>query len=284
MSKKSLKSLAIGISSLVILSFLLPMLFNNLSDPQFNSNKSDDITNETLIENYLKSDEAEGCESQEESSIAVSDKSIKVSKRPVTIACVLKSGGDFTKTYVEKLQRGVKRCFPNINYEFVCLTDRTDIKCCRTIPLINDWPGWWSKIELFRPGVFEGKVIYFDLDTVLIKNISELVSVPRKMTMLKAFNPSRHRASGIMIWKAGDYDFIYKDFLENPCFEGGDQDFIVKKLRRKGGALAVQRTTSVVSYKHHCKEGLPANTQIVCFHGQPRPSKVKTDWMKEYWK
>ena len=204
--------------------------------------------------------------------------------RPVTVACVLKSGGDFTKTYVEKLMRGAERCLKNVNYEFVCLTDRTDIKCCRTIPLENDWPGWWSKIELFRPGVFTGKIIYFDLDTVLIKNISELAGLPRKITMLKAFNPAKNRASGIMIWKAGDYDFIYKNFEKNPNFRGGDQDYIVDQLKRRGGALAVQRTTPVASYKHHCQEELPKDARIVCFHGKPRPNRVKDEWMKEYWK
>jgi len=205
-------------------------------------------------------------------------------KRPVTVVCVLKVGGVYTENYVRKLMNGVARCMLNINYEFVCLTDSTKIDFCRTIPLEHNWEGWWSKIELFRPDIFHGMIIYFDLDTVLIKNISELAGVPRKITMLKAFNPDRQRASGIMIWKAGDYDFIYKSFIKEPNFKGGDQDFIIQALKKRGvRALAVQRTTQVVSYKHHCKEGLPSEAQIVCFHGEPRPHNVKKDWMKEYW-
>ena len=47
------------------------------------------------------------------------------------IACVLKSGGDFLPAE-----------------EFICLTD-LDLDC-QTLALDHDWPGWWSKIELFR--------------------------------------------------------------------------------------------------------------------------------------
>lgn len=82
----------------------------------------------------------------------------------LTIACVLRSGGVYDAEWVAKLQRGVARHM-TLPHRFVCLSD-VDVPCER-IPLVTDWPGWWSKIELFRKGLFDGPVLYTDLDSVI---------------------------------------------------------------------------------------------------------------------
>jgi len=86
----------------------------------------------------------------------------------LTVACVLRSGGKFDSEYVRKLRDGVLR-FANVPHRFVCLSD-VDVPCER-IPLEHNWPGWWSKIELFRPGVIKAPMLYLDLDTIVIGSL-----------------------------------------------------------------------------------------------------------------
>ena len=72
------------------------------------------------------------------------------------IACVLKSGVwknrlmkiEYSARHVQWLQKMVSN-FCGSNQEFVCLTD-IKIDGVNTIPLRDNLPGWWSKIELFR--------------------------------------------------------------------------------------------------------------------------------------
>jgi len=44
----------------------------------------------------------------------------------------------------------------------------------------------------------------------------------------------------------------------------------------------------IVSYKNHCRNGLPSNARIVSFHdrgggGKNRPHQVKASWLREHW-
>src|SRR5688500_17803184 len=36
---------------------------------------------------------------------------------------------------------------------------------------------WWAKIRLFRPGLFTGRVLYLDLDSVITGLLDELVDI-----------------------------------------------------------------------------------------------------------
>nr|WP_145924153.1 hypothetical protein [Halomonas elongata] len=43
-------------------------------------------------------------------------------------------------------------------------------------PLAHGWPGWWSKLELFRP--HGGDLLYLDLDTVVRGDLQPLIDAP----------------------------------------------------------------------------------------------------------
>ena len=89
------------------------------------------------------------------------------------VACVLRSGGIYSPEWVRKLRDGVARQF-TVPHRFVCLSDVDVSAICERIPLVEDWPGWWSKIELFRSGLFDDTVLYFDLDTVPVGSLDAM--------------------------------------------------------------------------------------------------------------
>jgi len=202
----------------------------------------------------------------------------------IKVLCVLKSGGDFDGRYVDKLEQGVWKNL-KIPYDFICLTDIPEQVSCKTILLKDNLPGWWSKIELFK---IPGPVVYFDLDTVILGDITKLaeavlVKEVERFFMLKPFNPhNKHFGSGVMAW-SGDYSYIHGDFIEkkkrNMHSRFGDQRYIANKLVQSSIEYVQDCLPGVYSYKRHIMiSGIPDDTSVICFHGQPRPINVKAIW------
>lgn len=219
----------------------------------------------------------------------------------LNVACVLRSGGTYTVSDVEKLHAMVTR---HLKYgEFYCLTDMprevAKIEDVHPIPLHHNWPGWWSKLELFRTNAFpEGdRILYLDLDTIIVGNLEALAARQEHWIMLGDFyrRPPKHQriglASGVMMWTANDQDQIYQSFARQPQrvmnTVRGDQDWIA---RQNPTAVLWENLVpgQVISYKVHMRDagGLivpPADTRIVCFHGKPKPSEVQEPWVLKHW-
>jgi len=208
--------------------------------------------------------------------------------KSVIVACVFKKGRDFREAYVLRLKNMIARHL-QIEHDFVCLTDSTILlESIVSIPLLHKWRGWWSKIELFRPDLFVDKtVLYFDLDVVIVNDITPLALYKHSFSMLRPFNPKRRYgnwASGIMAWK-GDYSIVYNEFRRQAPgkvmnVEHGDQTFISRTIGVTPEFIQ-DIQPGVYSYKRDCSQRLPADTSIICFHGKPRPHEVKG--MKKYW-
>lgn len=209
-----------------------------------------------------------------------------------TIACVLKTGGDFDERYVVNLKRALVRNLTH-PFKFVCLTDLPAIKDVETIRLSNGHPGWWSKIELFRPGAMATeRVLYFDLDTLILKNIDDLLELGDNFYGLRPWNAANRRAgncaSGIMAWKNGAYDFLHREFDADKINRLGDQVYISAALRAHGDTFTALQDAApgIYSYKRECRRqgGPPRNARVVCFHGRPRMHEVGDAWVKEAWR
>jgi hypothetical protein len=198
------------------------------------------------------------------------------------ILTVLRSGGDFKPEHVARLRKQCLRSVPLV--DFYTLTDLPEAGIHNPIRLKHNWPGWWSKMEIFR---IPGPVLYIDLDTTIRGSIRELINVAREehFVALKDFMPGttgRQMGSGLMAW-SGDLRPIYEEFALDP--EGhmarcntprhwGDQGFIepLTPGRKYWQELLPGR---VVSYKLHCTGGrIPAEARVICHHGKPRPWEI----------
>jgi hypothetical protein len=138
----------------------------------------------------------------------------------ITIACVLREGGKvgYNATWVKKLHNSISRNL-TIPFKFVCLSD-----CavpCERIPLYENGPGYWAKMQLFRPGLFDGPVLFFDLDTVICNNIDDLVQRLLDQHNFIMWRDDHYNisSSAIMYWN-GDYSAIYNSYiLKQPWYE-----------------------------------------------------------------
>lgn len=200
----------------------------------------------------------------------------------LTVATVLKRGPEYTPSHVKALQAGVERHL-KLPHRFVCLSDM--VVECESIPLKHSWKGWFSKIELFRPGLFDGPVVYFDLDTIIVGSLDFLADVSRFAMLENFWRPDRV-GSGMMAWDC-DLSAIYETFAKFPATfmaeystpdKWGDQVFIRDHAPVQPDKLQEQYPGKIVSWKRHCERGVPKTASVVCFHGQPRP------WHTPLWK
>jgi hypothetical protein len=204
----------------------------------------------------------------------------------LNVVCVLRSGGEYKPEHVGLLEAQVSEHL-NLRHRFCCLTD-LPIKVRRpwvtAIELKHNWPGWFSKIELFRPGLFDGPVFYIDLDSLVVDNIDALV-LGQRFTVLQNFWDPFRIGSALMAWD-GDLSEIYEVFSRDPIrFMRrystsallGDQAFIKDHTPIAPKFWQERHPGTVVSYRRHCRltSGagaiIPQGAKIICFGGQFRP-------------
>lgn len=195
----------------------------------------------------------------------------------LTVATVLKSGGIYTPEWVAKLKAGVEKHLP-VPHKFVCLSDV--VVPSERIPLEHDWPGWWSKIELFK---LEGPVLFFDLDTVIVGDLTAIAAAAADsaLVVLNDFYRPSDVGSGVLGWGFHD-PWLYQRFARSPDMfiaqhrSGGDQEFIQQSFPKGWTWRRWQLMCpgQIVSYKVHCRDGVPNDARLVCLHGKPKFSDM----------
>jgi len=193
---------------------------------------------------------------------------------------VVRQGDKYSDKYPKVIKEQVKK---NTSWPvaFHILGDGDDA----TIPLVKDWPGWWSKLELFAPWNADIRpCLFLDLDTFVLGNIDDLVSlVPAKLTMLRDFNRPETGQSAIMSIPV-DVGVIWRRFMVDPDIwmqkyrGGGDQAF----LNRFELDFLQDRFDGIASYKIDKLQKSPGNNRIVCFHGKPKPHQC-SGWVGDMW-
>lgn len=199
----------------------------------------------------------------------------------ITVACVLKTGGIYTREWVHALKSGLDEHLSG--YRLACLSDDSAIPAEWAIPLIHGWPGWWSKIELFRPGLFSGRVLYVDLDTLPVGDLSEIAAYDSPFAMLSDFYHPESAESGVMAWDGDECAHLYEAFLH----EGAGRE-------RRDGAWIANRSDPVrlqdtfpgqiVSLKVHARRGCPEGSRLVAAHGRPKFDSAESGWAHEIWR
>lgn len=211
--------------------------------------------------------------------------------KPITFA-FLKAGAAFGPDYVNKLYDMLVRSLPDGAYKFVCLTDDPSglDPGIHMLPLPADLERWWGKLYLFKRGLFEDgeRIVFVDLDTVIVGSLREIVSYRGRFAMLTDFFFPERPASGVMMWEAGAYTAGIWDAWDaagRPRDPGGDQWWIgTQPQGRDADRLQTLYPGSFVSYKAHCAPYPPKGARVVCFHGRPRPHEVPDDWVRQAWK
>ena len=133
----------------------------------------------------------------------------------LNVVCVLRQGGKvgYDATWVDKLQRGVQRNLTQ-PHRFVCFSD-----CavnCERIELQSGDHGFWSKMQMFKPGVLSGPTVYIDLDTVICGNIDDVIErIQHEQFVMWIEADKNIHSSAFMYWQ-GDHSNLWDTFISKP--------------------------------------------------------------------
>lgn len=192
------------------------------------------------------------------------------------VALVLRSGGVYKPSHVQVLARQIRTWLPGA--DVFCLAD-VDVPEVPVTRLDYDWPGWWSKMELFRPDI-SGDLLYFDLDTVIRGPLDDIAAVNRLTLLRDLYCKGEHRydrlQSAVMYLPKACRAEIWHAFLADSRRAirnhtiGGDQEFLEKHWQTKAARWQDIVGNQIVSYKVHCRSGIPEGARVICAHGKPK--------------
>ena len=235
-----------------------------------------------------------------------------------TIDCACLIHGDYYDwIYVDNLHKMISR---NLSYpiRLHVFTEES-----RHVPepyikhTLKDWPGiaghrkaWWYKMQMFDKCNFQGRLLYFDLDIVIVGNIDWIVQL--STDRFYAIRDFKHLWRGqwdginssIMYWDVPQFSKMYKAFTQHDLQTvmqqyPGDQDFISKHVDK--AKLRYLDENRIKSFRWQVNDGgldfatkrvnrpnagcvLPPNTSILIFHGNPKPHDVHDPIITKHWR
>jgi len=226
----------------------------------------------------------------------------------------LKYGDKYSSLYVNRLFNMVKRHTTG-DIGFFCITENPvgldpDIKIIQ-IPEVKGLQGWWYKPFVFSKDLpINGKILFLDLDVVIIKNIDCFFEYsPSKFCIIRDFTRAMNSAwnrynssvfrldSGTLphVWDNlirdisitkrlhGDQDWIFETVKENFQFWPDEWCQSYKwEIRNRNEIVGVGRQRNFSTIQHEPK--IKTETRILVFHGDPKPEQVKDPIVIDNWR
>jgi hypothetical protein len=211
------------------------------------------------------------------------------------IACV-RTGTLYGIDYVRKLRNMVARHLKR-PYTFVCLTDQPDR--CEGVAFLDvsdiGLPGWWAKMILFAPE-WRGlaKVVYIDLDTVIINDITPLTIVPGEFSTCENFTrlsgsltyPCKYNSS-VLVIGAGQAAFVWNKFVQR-------SDLLMSKHARYGDQACMEELYPTAPFlqtllprgflcNYRNLTNVPPKSVIITFGGSHKPHNCPIPWVQREW-
>lgn len=232
--------------------------------------------------------------------------------KEIHCACVI-HGDAYSWDYVEKLHNSLQR---NLTPTVIL---HVYTEASRVVPShmvkhsLIDWPGiagpkkaWWYKIQLFNTKNYSGQLLYFDLDTVIINNIDWVWQLDTNYFWAAKdfrylFDQKRVTINSSVMWfDVKQFEYVYNRFeLNTSKHYHGDQDYIhaiIPAANRR-----YMDTEKISSWRWEVFDGgfdfktrkplkpdtgatIAPTTDIIVFHGKPKPHEVADMNILTHWK
>jgi hypothetical protein len=196
----------------------------------------------------------------------------------INVYTVLSVSFSHTKEYVYRIKNSIERN-STVPFNLLCLTNE-QLPGINTVP-VHEY-GQWAKMELCDPRI-KGRVLYLDVDTVLLGNIDFLLREERSFMC----NSNGQRRSQIMSLdeteRASVWDF-WSDrrdsIMKNFRGEGAVYDFVLDE-----GVPTIQEIhpRRVIDFGE-ANDFIPMGSKIVTFSNRDYPKNLEEDnYIKKYW-
>lgn len=233
------------------------------------------------------------------------------------VICI-KWGTKYTVKYINALYHGV---INNTKYKinFYCFTDNSDgldsgiiVKPLPKLNVKEIRNAYLKEVGLCANDLVEElvgqRVLYFDLDTVIVGNIDSFFEIPKndEFYIIKDWNHSNGKVGqgSCFSFVVGTLGYI-KDYFEEHYEEiykkyyTASQEYLSDKVVEKYNKLNFWPDEKVKSFRFHClptplipflrhfkTATIPANASVICFHGRPKLEEaIEGIWPEKHlWK
>lgn len=192
----------------------------------------------------------------------------------ITIACIL-NGDKYGPEYVNKLERLIDK-YMTVDHRLVCLTTRPDGIECEIIHDDSGLPTWWAKLPMFNPEHLvrrinpQGMTAYMDIDTVITGSLDWMADYTGNFAVIRDVYRKGGFGGGVWMLGPGYGGHIWRAFDEHrEDFKQTDMQ-VYEKAAPDADIIDDLYPGKVLSYKVHCRDGLPEGASIVRFHGTPK--------------
>jgi len=235
---------------------------------------------------------------------------------PVDCACVIHGDG-YDWIYVERLYNMLLRHMPaGIRFHVYTEHDRP-VPAHMIKHVLTNWPeisgpkrSWWYKLQLFNPEHHQGNMLYFDLDTVILRDISWIAQLPTEYLWgirdFKHLQRPGHLSlnSSVMWWNVEKMSWIWDQFNNTNVVNTsrqypGDQDYLNTVLGHN--RIRYFEDNQMQSWRWQCLDGgydfnsrrhkipgqgtqIPGNTSVLVFHGRPKPHEINDKVVQDLWR
>lgn len=233
----------------------------------------------------------------------------------IDCACVI-HGTAYEWRYVDKLYSMLGRHFSRPLRLHVWTEQHRSVPEPYIKHALTDWPGisgprksWWYKMQMFDPRHFQGRLLYFDLDVVILQNLDWMLDLDTRYFW--AIRDFRHHFRGAwwsinsscMVWDTVAFQHIWQDFSTNDIAVTarrfpGDQDFLSDRLDASERRYFPQDRFR--SWRWEVKDGgmdfkkrlykrpdagsvIPPDTHVMVFHGHPKPHEITDAVILQNW-
>lgn len=218
------------------------------------------------------------------------------------VACV-RTGEKYPVHYVHRLKMMVTKHLTR-PHRFICFTDRPeDLKGSGVTALsINEFKlkSWWGKMALFAHEWRQAhRVLYFDLDTVIVGSLNPLADLEIDFGICANFT----RASGNLDWPCRYGSCV---MTIGPAYDGemfkrfwSDRWEIMARAGQFGDQKAIEELEPNATMLQAClpsgfflgyrdlderQSSPPQNCSIVVFAGRKKPHNCEIPWVRQAWK
>lgn len=214
-----------------------------------------------------------------------------------TIAAVWQ-GTAFSPEYPERLRSSVLRHAPHLrSSRWLLLSDRDDAPLgwevwdTRHLGL----PGWWGKMALFDPRVRQGdRMVYMDLDTVVLGSIQPLLDVQQRFAICENFH---RRAGRTMRCSYGSAVMVFGEQLSGKIWDRfwEDRTSLMRRAGGYGDQLVIELLAPRVPllqnilppgffvHKTKLTSTPPTGATLAIFAGDHKPHNSPLPWVAREW-
>lgn len=210
----------------------------------------------------------------------------------LTVACCLWRefpAPGWSERYVERLRNGVRRHLAR-PFNFICFSDRAlvgvhGVEVRKLDP--PSWEGNLPKTFVYSPQAeLRGRVLLFDLDNVIVGPLDDMAAYDGELCVRARLNGRRIPDGDMISFDASRVEHLWAKACSADVLRrsrnGREREFILWAAPHADLWQEIC-PRQVVSYRYHCKDGLPHDARVVSCHGRPRPHEIDDSFIRENW-